>query len=141
MALKLLKYHWRAVIWLSVILFGCLSPEKESSEPNNWLSLMLSKLSSMFAKIPHYDKVAHFILYFVFTLLLMSGFLRQYGVKSLRAYGYTFFIPLFTGIVIELVQDRIGRSCSIYDVCANTVGIVVALMLFNPLKWMLRNIL
>jgi VanZ family protein len=96
---------------------------------------------SLFAKIPHFDKIVHFTMYFISALFLMSGFSRQYRKTSVKSYIFSFIIAFLLGIIIEFIQEKTGRSFDIYDVCANTAGITVSLFLFNPVKWILRNIL
>jgi VanZ family protein len=102
-----------------------------------------SKMPSMsfFSRIPHFDKITHFGLYFIFALFLMSGFSRQYERTSTKAYTASFLLAFVFGCMIEFIQEKVGRSYDIYDMIANTVGIVVSLFLFNPIKWILRNIL
>ncbi|MDR2026634.1 MAG: VanZ family protein [Prevotellaceae bacterium] len=129
MILGILKYHWRAILWIIIIIFACLMPGDKLPDV------------SFFSKIPYFDKIVHFALYFIFALFLMSGFSRQYGKTSAKAYIVSFILALLSGIVIEFVQEKIGRSYDMYDMIANTVGIVVSLSLFNPIKWILRNIL
>ncbi|MDR1583220.1 MAG: VanZ family protein [Prevotellaceae bacterium] len=129
MMLRILKYHWRAISWIAVIMFACLAPGDEL--PN----------VSFFEKIPYFDKIVHFTMYFIFALFLMSGFSRQYGKASPKAYIFSFLIAFLLGILIEFIQEKVGRSYDIYDMTANTIGIIVSLLLFNPIKWILRNIL
>ena len=133
MFLKILTYHWRAIVWLVIIAVGCLMPEKDI--PGS------SFFSTIFAKIPHFDKLVHFMLYFIFTLFLMSGFSRQYSQTLRKAYVYSFLIAFCLGMSIEVVQDEIGRNFDLLDLAGNTVGIIVSLLLFNSVRWILRNIL
>jgi VanZ family protein len=78
----------------------------------------------------HLDKVAHFGLFFIFTLLLVFGLKKQYSYKNIRSYytpwvitisiGYAFFtegfqIMLSTGRNFELldaVMDILGSGTS-----------------------------
>ncbi|MDR2423612.1 MAG: VanZ family protein [Prevotellaceae bacterium] len=133
MILKILKYHWRAIIWLVIIAVGCLMPEKDI--PGSGF------FATLFAKIPYFDKLVHFLLYFIFTLFLMSGFSRQYSRTLGKAYIYSFLIAFCLGVSIELIQDKIGRTFDLFDLAGNTFGIIVSLLLFNPVRWILRNIL
>jgi VanZ family protein len=129
MMLKILKYHWRALLWIIVIAFACLAPGDKLPS------------ASFFAKIPYFDKMAHFAMYFIFALFLMSGFSRQYEKTSAKAYIFSFILAFLLGILIEFIQEKVGRSYDIYDMTANTVGIIVSLSLFKLIKWILRNIL
>jgi len=126
---KVFKYHWRAILWIAVIAIGCLMPG--NNVPG----------TSFFSRIPHFDKIVHFTLYFIFTLFLMAGFTRQYGKTSVKAYLYSFLIAVIIGISIEFIQEKVGRSFDRYDMLANTIGVITSLILFKPIKWILRNIL
>ena len=71
-----------------------------------------------------YDKVNHFIAFFVLGLFLHLS----YSIK----YRYSFTILLFYGIFIEFSQMfAINRSSEILDVVADTVGILVAIFLYK----------
>jgi VanZ family protein len=127
--LRILKYHWRAILWIIIIALACLMPGDQL--PN----------TSFFSKIPYFDKIVHFTMYFIFALFLMSGFSRQYGKTSAKAYIFSFIVAFMFGVMIEFIQEWVGRSYDIYDMMANTAGIIVSLLLFNTVKWILRNIL
>jgi VanZ family protein len=127
--LKILKYQWRALLWVAIIASACLMPGDKLPS------------TSFFLKIPYFDKMVHFMMYFIFALFLMSGFSRQYGKTSAKAYIFSFIIAFLFGVLIECIQEKVGRSYDLYDMLANTVGIIVSLSLFNTVKWILRNIL
>jgi VanZ family protein len=81
------------------------------------------------------------MMYFIFALFLMSGFSRQYGKTSAKAYIFSFILAFLFGVMIEFIQEKVGRSYDVYDMIANTLGVIVSLLLFNTVKWILRNIL
>jgi VanZ family protein len=126
---RILKYHWRAILWIMVIAVACLMPANKLPD------------TSFFSKIPYFDKMVHFAMYFIFTLFLMSGFSRQYGKTSTKAYVVSFILAFILGVTIEFIQEKIGRSYDIYDMTANTIGIIASLLLFHTIRWILRNIL
>jgi VanZ family protein len=138
MMLRILKYHWRAILWIIVIAGACLAPPEHKLPAT---SLFAKILHFCGERIPYYDKIGHFAMYFVFALFLMSGFSRQYGKTSAKAYCFSFIVAFLLGVLIEFIQETVGRSYDIYDMTANTAGIIVSLLLFNPIKWILRNIL
>ena len=92
--------------------------------------------TSFFSKIPHFDKIVHFGLYFVYTLLLISGFLLQYPKEWAKAYLISGLLAFSCGILIEYLQFLmyLGRSADFYDAIANTSGIILALLLFKPVQ-------
>lgn len=125
------KFHWRAIIWLVLIFVGCLLPG--SDLPN----------TSFFSKIPYFDKIVHFGIYFVFILLLMAGFIRQFDGKLWKSILFSLTIALVCGALIEILQSQMhaGRTGDMYDMLANTSGAILGLLLFHPLRWILKNIL
>jgi VanZ family protein len=127
--LRILKYHWRAILWIIFIAIACLMPGEQYPS------------TLFFARIPYFDKMVHFGMYFIFALFLMSGFSRQYGKISAKAYIFSFILAFLFGALIEFIQEKVGRSYDIYDMIANMVGVIVSLSLFKPIKWILRNIL
>ncbi len=71
------------------------------------------------------DFLAHVIAYGVFGALVfwsLGGF--SLGVRSLAM----IFLPLALGTGIELLQPLVGRTCSWLDVCADGVGVIIALV-------------
>lgn len=69
------------------------------------------------------DKVVHFVFYFAFTLFWYKG-LNKKKEHLLKIA----FIGFVYGIVIEIMQDvfTVSRHADIYDVLANSTGIVMA---------------
>lgn len=133
---KFFTCHWRAILWALVIVACSVI---SSNKPLH---------SLLFSKLPYFDKWVHFILYFMFTLFLMSGFSRQYGNSSGKKYGtryksylYSFIIAITLGVFLELIQEKIGRSKDYLDVIANTLGALLALALFFPLKKIFKHVL
>ena len=118
------RWHWKAILWVVIICFGTLLPGDNLPD------------TSFFSKIPYFDKIAHFGLYFVFTLFLVSGFLLQYPGERGKAYLLGALIAFSIGLLIEFLQTlmHLGRMGDFYDAIANTSGIILALLLFRPLQ-------
>jgi VanZ family protein len=82
------------------------------------------------------DKYLHFIAYFGLSTLWYFA-LKDKIQKRL----YNFFVPLaliFYGIILEGLQSGITtyRTGDIYDALANTVGVIVSLVVFKRIvKW------
>jgi VanZ family protein len=126
---NIFKYHWRAIAWVTIIFVSCLLPgDKLPDLPTRW-------------HIPHLDKMVHCGMYLVFTLLLLAGFTRSYGKANVKAYLVSLLIALSCGAAVEVLQSFVGRSCDSKDLAANAVGAAIAVILYRPVKWMLRNIL
>lgn len=69
----------------------------------------------------HGDKVIHFTLFFIFTVLL---YFTTYFKKKIHLLG----IPILLGICIELIQYLMGmgRTFDILDIIANSLGVILA---------------
>jgi VanZ family protein len=82
------------------------------------------------------DKYLHFIAYFGLSSIWYFA-LKDKIQKRL----YNFFVPLaliFYGIILEGLQSGITtyRTGDIYDALANTVGVIVSLVVFKRIiKW------
>lgn len=94
----------------------------------------VSKVS--FIKIPQFDKLVHFVLYFVFTLLLISGnnpFKQQRRV-AINAILWAAVISLSYGILVEILQHLVftTRSAEFWDIVANIMGFLAAALAYRP---------
>ncbi|CEN42497.1 MULTISPECIES: VanZ family protein [Capnocytophaga] len=105
------------LIWVIVILVLSLMPPKNVDE---------------LPKIPHLDKVAHFVFYFIFTILFFLTFQnnKENVKKVANIYILSFVVAFSLGICIEWLQNTItqDRSGDLFDVLFNTFGTVVALI-------------
>lgn len=75
------------------------------------------------------DKVVHAALFFIFVFLLyFSGWTQ----KKFNL----FLIPFLVGILIEILQHFMGwgRTFDLWDILANTTGIILACFLTQKLK-------
>jgi len=118
------KFFWKPLLWLAFICYGLFMPaQKLPSKP--------------FLSIPHFDKMVHFSMFFIFCLLLFRPF------KKLD-FKYYLFAPLtaiFFGAVLEWAQRTISvtRSSDIHDFLANATGIFVAILFYylfvSERKW------
>ncbi len=111
-----LKYFIKPIVWLLIIFYGLFIPAN-------------SLPKKPFMVIPHFDKVVHFGLFFVFCLLLFVPF------KKLKM-NQLVFAPLISFIlsaVLEAVQHIVSssRSSNMYDFLANTTGILAAVLFYH----------
>lgn len=109
------KSIWLALGWTCIILF---------------FSFKAPNISSKYI-FPHQDKVVHFMFYFVFVFLWYRFlfFKRIIGIKVLLIVA---IIAFLLGVSVEVLQGTLtlDRYADIYDVLANTTGILVGI-LFN----------
>ncbi|MGF1737297.1 VanZ family protein [Photobacterium satsumensis] len=87
------------------------------------LFISLKSTGPELVSIPHIDKVQHFMAYAVFAIV------AAYAVSTKRAfYKHCTAIVLFSG-VIELIQPWFGRECSVFDLLANSLGVVLGMLI------------
>ncbi len=90
-----------------------------------------------FINIPNIDKVVHFGMYFgLMSVIILEN---RKAIKSTSHLFLTGLIPLFYGILMEILQATLTltRTGSFYDALANSVGILVSILLWlwiKPLK-------
>ncbi|MBL7885582.1 MAG: VanZ family protein [Flavobacterium sp.] len=80
-------------------------------------------------KIPHKDKMLHFVFYFLFYLLWFLFFKN----KTTRFKIALLLIAIGYGILMEVLQAIMGnhRSSDFYDVLANSLGSIAGLFFVN----------
>jgi VanZ family protein len=94
-----------------IVLLG-LTPGKSMPETDLWVILS-------------FDKIAHFGIFSIFSMLLTIGFIKQYKYLFLRYHSAKMAIgvSLLLGLIIEIFQAFIpGRSLEYYDLLANSIG-------------------
>jgi VanZ family protein len=102
---------YKPLIWLALICYGLYLPASRLPE-------------KPFLNIPYFDKIVHFIFFFVLCLLLFRP------LKILKK-NHLFLAPaisIFFGAVFEFTQQFISstRNSNIYDFLTNCIGIAVA---------------
>jgi VanZ family protein len=109
------KIFLKPLIWLAIICYGLFIPA--SGLPKK-----------PFLSIPHFDKLVHFGLFFVFCLLLFVPFKKL----KLNHYLYAPAVSIFLAAGLEAVQQMIStsRSSNLYDFIANGAGIATATFFF-----------
>jgi VanZ family protein len=133
--MKFITSFWKTIIWTCVVLFLSLSSGESLPQPS-WL------------EFPHIDKVVHFIMYFVFALVLIHD-LQHYSKIRLN-HGQIILTSVLVvvgwGGFLEILQriPSIHRNSDLLDFLTNTVGAVVASLLyriFEPLLNKINNII
>lgn len=92
-------------------------------------------------KIPNFDKIVHFGMYFGFMSVIFLENRRTFQSTSrLFLLG---LIPLIYGILMEILQATItvSRSGSAYDALANSAGILAAILLWLWIKPLNKDII
>jgi VanZ family protein len=118
----MLKKHWKSLAWAVIVFIACSVPGNQVPD----VSLI---------NIPHFDKIVHFILFFVLTILLVSEFNKlNLEKKTLSiAYLWSAFISICYGVAIEALQHFVfaSRSASLWDVLANSLGVLFAILVYR----------
>ncbi len=98
-----------------------------------WIALVSSYILAMLPqdKVPELtpfgDKSNHFLAFAVLTILL----LQAYHIR----YRFTFAWMLLYGIFIEISQlFTVNRSGELLDVLADTIGIVIGIVLYRIME-------
>lgn len=111
-------YFWFALLWSGIIAFFCLM--KSSSVP--------------VVQIANLDKMAHAFFHFIFTLLWFLYFKNQFsGMDTFKTVIIPLLLSIFFGLLIELFQNLFttSRVADVYDVLANTLGAIFAVILIQ----------
>lgn len=130
--IKFIKQHINSLMWALIIMMLCGAPT--SSFP-----------TVRFLNIPHLDKVVHFVLYFVFTLLLVSenNTLRLSGGITKKSMLIGFILAVAYGGIIELMQMLVftSRGAEIVDFLANFIGSITAILCYKLLNKLSRRLI
>jgi VanZ family protein len=91
------------------------------------------KLDFKTVELSQIDKIYHCIAYFVLGLTWLLSFPKSLEKKHIK---YAIVIScIIYGIVIEVLQTTLTayRTASLLDVLANTIGVLLAMMLFKAI--------
>lgn len=116
---KLFKYNIPFIIWFGLIFYILTMPA--SGLPK---ILWLEKI--------HFDKVVHFLLFFILNALLVIA--RYFQTDRLSKKTFIIIIILvgsIYGITMEYLQPilTIGRVSDLFDALANVSGTIIGTML------------
>jgi VanZ family protein len=129
--MKFIISYWKSLIWTSIILFLSLTKGENLPHPS-WLIF------------PHIDKVVHFILYFVFSLVLIHDTIHysKIQLKYWQIILISVSIVIGIGGFLEILQriPSIHRSNDFFDFLANSVGAVIASFLYRIFEPLMNKI-
>ena len=93
--------------------------------------LSLIKLGKQPIEISNLDKIEHLIAYCFLGLSWLFVF-KNYKKFSYKNYIIV-LVCVFYGIIIEVLQSTLTtyREASFFDIVANTIGVLLALLIFN----------
>ena len=108
-------YFWKPLLWLAIICYALFIPADDLPlEP--------------FFKIPQFDKIVHFGMFFVFCLLLLRPFKRL----QFKYYLLAPLIAISLSAMLETSQHiiSVSRHSDIKDFIANSLGTLSAVMFY-----------
>jgi VanZ family protein len=124
----MLKKHWKSLVWAVIVFIVCSVPGNQVPD----VPLI---------NIPHLDKIVHFILFFVLALVLLFELnkIRLERKPLLNAYLWSALVSIGYGVLIEALQHYVfvSRSASFWDVLANSLGVLFAILIF---RYVIRTI-
>jgi len=99
-----------------------------------YLSFFTPPSDIFLSKIPHFDKIVHFGIYFVMSGALWFEFLRNNRNNRKPMYHAWiggFLAPVLFGGVVEILQEQytVYRGGDWFDMIANTTGALLASLL------------
>ena len=121
--------YWKTIAWLAIVFF--MSTMKIPLAPGVPL-----------INIPHFDKIIHFSLYFILVSIWMIDDYKKTKFFKGKNLVVIVILSVLYGGLMEILQKIVvqDRSGDILDVLANTVGVLVAFLLFKNISFY-RNIL
>ena len=84
--------------------------------------------------IPYLDKIVHFVLYFLFMLVIIIE--HRKSMLNTRILISISLIPVIFGSMIELLQSGLTttRKADILDIMSNSAGVICAVLLWILIK-------
>ncbi|GET20551.1 VanZ family protein [Prolixibacter denitrificans] len=118
-----MQKYIKIIGWFIVILYLTLTPAGD-----------IPKLSLL--SIPYFDKVVHFTMYFVMSMLLAGYFHQFKKYSNQKILLINALLLIFIGGLLEILQYElpINRDCSWGDFAANTTGAITGTLIY--LYWL-----
>ncbi len=111
-------------VWIAIIFILCILPGEKIPNPH-W-------------NIPHLDKVVHFGMYFIQSLLLAFPLEKFSRLRIRQICIVTALVALLYGGTIEILQARFfHRSGDLWDLAANLSGGIAGVICYPWLKRLL----
>jgi glycopeptide antibiotics resistance protein len=111
-------------LWLAIICYALFIPAEDLP-------------IKPFLNIPHFDKMVHFVLFFVFCLFLLRPFKRL----QLNYYLLAPLISISLSGLLEFSQHTLSnsRNTDIKDFIANSLGVIASVIFYylfvSDRKW------
>ncbi|PKQ63573.1 hypothetical protein BZG02_09395 [Labilibaculum filiforme] len=117
------KLFWRNILWAIVIFILCSIPGDDLPKTN-------------IVKIPHFDKIVHFAMFFIMGIFLFAELSIQTKWKRLHITAIIISLIALYGGIIEYLQQNFftNRSGDYWDLTADILGGILAVILYPWLK-------
>ena len=120
---NIVLHYWKSLLMISIILYLSCTP------PSTFKA---------FPVFTHIDKIAHLLMYFCLSLLLIFDFKSAPHSKTNKQIFIIICIvlPIFLGGSIEFIQKEFfpPRSASFGDIAFNTLGVMLGWLTSSKAK-------
>lgn len=108
-------FFWKPLLWLAIICYLLFIPANNLP-------------TGLFFRIPYFDKIVHFTLFFVFCLFMLRPLKRL----NLNHYILGPLISITFSGLLEIIQHSLSatRQSDMYDFIANSIGVFAAVLFF-----------
>ena len=125
---KILSFIATVLCMVAIFLFSSQTGS-DSARVSSGVHKVLNFIS-LFKVIP-IRKVAHFSLYFL-LFLLINSFVNNFIKSNIKCYIISIAVSILYAITDEYHQTFVtGRSGCFKDVCIDTLGVLIALLVYN----------
>lgn len=109
------------IVWIAIIFILCAIPSEDIPDPG--------------LNIPHLDKVVHFGMFFVMSLLICYKCENQKRLNTKYIYGFAVGLSVIYGGLIEILQHYFfNRGGDIWDLVADIAGGVAGCLAYPTVK-------
>lgn len=116
----LIKSFWKSLIWLLFIFYLTLTPSENLPD---------------MPKLFEYDKIGHFVIFAIFSILLIKSIvlISIENFSLLKSKILVFFISTFFSGIIEILQANYirNRNGDITDFVADIIGILIGILTYD----------
>ena len=113
-----IRYFRKSLLWLLIVVILSLIPGGELPRSPRF--------------IPHFDKLVHFVMYFILIVLFLPPLNK---LRPGKAFLPALIVTLIVGCLLEILQQTlaVNRSGSLTDVAANAAGALAGILVYRYL--------
>lgn len=115
------------VLWILIIFILCAMPSEDIPDPH--------------LDIPHLDKVVHFGMFFIMSLLLCYPLELHSSLSRKKIYTIAILVSFVYGGLIEILQHNFfNRGGDVWDLTADVAGGVAGCIFYPLFLQLLDNV-